>query len=89
MMGAFVLRNTDGGHENDASATGAKPAGRAAPPVRAAQRTGVRMAAEVAALPVRRLWKNQIAPGNVATSMTGDSQQRKIDRRSEVRFLLE
>jgi hypothetical protein len=30
------------------------------------------MAAEVAALPVRSLWKNQLSPGNVATAVIGD-----------------
>jgi hypothetical protein len=30
------------------------------------------MAEAVAALPVRWMWKNQLAPGNVATTMTGD-----------------
>jgi hypothetical protein len=77
MMGAFVPRNTGGGHKNGASATRAKPADRAAPPVQSALWTVMRMAAEVAALPVRWLWKNQLAPGNTATTMTGNDNNEK------------
>ena len=54
-MDAFVPLTTDGGRANDG--TGAKPSG---PPARSAKpmlRAVVRMAAEVAAQPVRWLWK--------------------------------
>jgi hypothetical protein len=84
-MDAFVPADTNRGRGNDGSATGAKQSNRAARPVQRALRTIVRMAA--VALPARWLWEKQLALGNVATTMTGDSQQRKSDRSSEVPFL--
>jgi hypothetical protein len=86
MMGAFVPRNTDGGHKNGASATGAEPSTRAARPERSALRAVVRMAAEAATLPVRWLWKNQLAPGNVATTMSGDDNNEKSTEDRKFRF---
>ena len=86
MMGAFVPRNPDGGHKNDASATGAKPSSRAAPPVRPALWIVVRMAAEPAALPVRGLWKNQLATGSVTTTMTGDDVNEMSPEDPKYRF---
>ena len=69
-MATLVPLTSDRGRGNDA--TGPKSSSPAAPPVHPALWTVVRMAAAVAAWPVRRLWKNQLAPGNVATTMTGD-----------------
>jgi len=65
---AFVSLTADGGPGNDWAAMASSRAPR---PARPMLRTVVRMAA-VAALPVLCLWKNQLAPGNVATTMTGD-----------------
>ena len=69
-MATFVRRASDGERGNDG--TGPKASSRAAPPVRPALWRVVRMAAAVAALPVRWLWKNQLAPGNVAPTMISD-----------------
>jgi hypothetical protein len=80
-MNAFVPLTTDGGGGNDGA--GAKPAGWPALPARPMLRA---LVAEVAAQPVRWLWKNQVAPGNVATTMTGERNQRKTDRSSKVPF---
>ena len=63
-MDAFVPLNTDGGRRNDEA--GAKPSGRTARPARPMLRAVVRMAAEVAAQPVRWLWKDQLALGKIA-----------------------
>jgi hypothetical protein len=51
-----------------------------------ALRAVVRMAADVAAQPVRRLWKNQLAPGNLATTMTGDDNIKKTTEDPKFRF---
>src|ERR1700722_2995539 len=68
---AFVPLTADGGRRNDGARM--KPPGRPARPARPMLRAVVRMAAEAAAAqPVRGLWKNQLAPGNIATTMTGD-----------------
>jgi hypothetical protein len=61
---AFVPLPADGGRGNDG--TGAKPSGRTARPARPMMRAVVRMAAEVAALPIRWLWKDQLALGKIA-----------------------
>ena len=62
---AFVPPATDGGRGNDG--TGAtKPSGRAARPARPVLRAVVRMAAEVAAQPMRWLWNEQLALGKIA-----------------------
>jgi len=42
--------------------------------------------AVAAALPVRWLWKNQLAPGNVATTMTGDDNNEKPTEDPKFRF---
>jgi hypothetical protein len=73
-MATFAPLTSDDGRGNDG--TGPKASSLATPPVRSALRT-VRMAAEVAALPVRWLWKNQLAPGNTATTMTGNDNNEK------------
>jgi len=54
-----------------------------APPM---PRAVVRMAAAVTALPARWLWKNQRAPGNVATTMTGDENNEKPTEDPKFRF---
>jgi len=84
VMDASVPRTTDGGRGNDG--TGAKPSGRNAQPARPALRAVVLAAAAVAALPVRRLWKNQLAPGNVATTMTCDDDNEKSTEDPKFRF---
>src|SRR5580704_6524095 len=63
-MNAFVPLTTDGGRGNDGA--GAKPSGRTARPVRPMLRAVVRMAAEVAAQPVRWLWQDHFALGKIA-----------------------
>jgi hypothetical protein len=83
-MDAFVPLTTDGGRGNDR--TGAKPSGRTARPARPMLRSVVRTAAEVAAQPVRWLWKNQLAPENVATTMTGDKINEKRTEVPKFRF---
>jgi hypothetical protein len=40
----------------------------------------------VAARPVRWLWKNRLAPGNVATTMTGDDNAEKSTEDPKFRF---
>ena len=96
-MDAFVPLTTDGRRGNDG--TGAKPSGRTARPPRSMLRAVVRMAAELAAQPVRWLWKDQLALGKIAvvagaanvgkSMLRGTTPMTKVDRRSEVRFLLE
>jgi len=49
-------------------------------------RAVVRMAVAVAALPVLWLWKNQLAPGNVATTMTGDDDNEMSPEDPKFRF---
>ena len=63
-MDAFVSLNTDGGRGNDGA--GAKPSGGNSQPARPILRAVVRMAAEVAAQPVRWLWEEQLALGKIA-----------------------
>jgi hypothetical protein len=63
-MDAFVPLTTNGGRGNDGA--GAKPSGRADRPSRSALRAVVRVAAEVAAQPVRWLWKDQWALGKIS-----------------------
>jgi len=63
-MDAFVSLNTDGGRGNDGA--GAKPSGGNSRPARPILRAVVRMAAEVAAQPVRWLWEGQLALGKIA-----------------------
>ena len=63
-MNAFVPLTTDGGRGNDGA--GAKPSGRTARPARPMLRAVVRMAAEVAAQPVRWLWTDHLALGKIA-----------------------
>ena len=63
-MDAFVSLNTDGGRGNDGA--GAKPSGGNSRPARPILRAVVRMAAEVAAQPVRWLWEDQLALGKIA-----------------------
>jgi hypothetical protein len=81
-MDAFVPLTTDGGRGNDG--TGAKPSGRPARLSWRMLRIVVRMA--VAAQPARWLWKNQIAPGNVATTMSGDDNNEKSTEDPKFRF---
>ena|ERR1700722_12454724 len=64
-MDAFVPLTTGGGRGNDGA--GAKPSGRTAWPARPMPRAVVRMATEVAAQPVRWLWKDQLARGRALT----------------------
>jgi hypothetical protein len=63
-MDAFVPLTSDGGRGNDGA--GAKTSGRTARPARPMLRAVVRMAAEVAAQPVRWLWEDQLALGKIA-----------------------
>jgi hypothetical protein len=78
---AFVPPDTNHNRGNDRSVTGVKPASRTHRPAQAV----VRMAAE-AARPVRWLWKNQRAPGNVATTITGDDNNEKSTEDPKFRF---
>jgi len=70
-MDAFIPLTSDGGRGNDGA--GAKPSGRTARPVRPMLRLVARMAAEVAAQPVRWLWKDQLALGKIAAANVGRS----------------
>jgi hypothetical protein len=63
-MDAFVPLTSDGGRGNDGA--GAKTSGRTARPARPMLRAVVRMAAEVAAQPVRWSWEEQLALGKIA-----------------------
>jgi hypothetical protein len=85
-MDAFVSLSPDGGRGNDGA--GAKPSGRPTLPARPMLRSLVRIVAKVLAQPVRWLWKNQVAPGNVATTMTGDDNNEKRTEDPKFRFWL-
>jgi hypothetical protein len=82
-MATFVPLTPDGRRGNDG--TGPKASSRADPPVQPALRRVVRIAA-VAALPVWSLWKNQLTPGNVATTITGDDNNEKSTEDPKFRF---